>query len=204
MSRTFNPNELSDALAGVAGRIRRSLAVVHNGRRGAGAGVVWRSNGLIVTNNHVIAHGKPRVTLDDGREYPARILAQDAEIDLALLHIEAKDLPAAPIADSRGLRVGQMVMAIGHPWGQRACLTTGIVSGLSQVETRGQRGSAPVIRSDVRLAPGNSGGPLINASGGVVGINTMIVGGDISLAIPSQLVESFVQQALGELSGASA
>lgn len=204
MRTLFNSNELSEALSSVAGRIRRSLAVVHNGRRGAGAGVVWRSNGLIVTNHHVIAHGKPRVTLDDGREYPARILAQDAEIDLALLQIEPHDLPAAPIADSRGLRVGQMVMAIGHPWGQRACLTTGIVSGLSQVQTRGKRGSAPVIRSDVRLAPGNSGGPLVNASGGVVGINTMIIGGDTSLAIPSQLVESFVQQALGELAGAPA
>jgi serine protease Do len=200
----FNSNDLSDALAGVAGRIRRSLAVVHNGRRGAGAGVIWRADGLIVTNNHVIARGKPRVTLDDGREFPARILAQDAEIDLALLQIEAHDLPAAPVADSRGLRVGQMVMAIGHPWGQRACLTTGIVSGLSQVETRGKRGSTPVIRSDVRLAPGNSGGPLINASGGVIGINTMIVGGDISLAIPSQLVDQFVQQALGEPAGAPA
>ncbi len=204
MFGSFNSNELSDALSGVAGRIRRSLAVVHNGRRGAGAGVVWRSSGLIVTNNHVIAHGKPRVTLDDGREFPARILAQDAEIDLALLQIEANELPAAPIADSRSLRVGQMVMAIGHPWGQRAFLTRGIVSGMSQAETGGKRGSVPVIRSDVHLAPGNSGGPLINASGGVVGINTMIVGGDISLAIPSHLVESFVQEVLGEPAGALA
>ena len=196
MFASFNSNELSDALSGVAGRIRRSLTVVHNGRLGAGAGVVWRSSGLIVTNNHVIAHGKPRVTLDDGREFPARILAQDAEIDLALLQIEANELPAAPIADSRSLRVGQMVMAIGHPWGQRAFLTCGIVSGMSQAETRGKRGSVPVIRSDVRLAPGNSGGPLVDASGAVVGINTMIVGGDQGIAIPSHVASEFAQQAM--------
>lgn len=197
MSALFGTSSaVNETLAQVAGRLRRCLVVVHNGRRGAGAGVVWRSNGLIVTNNHVIAHGRPRVTLDDGREFPARILAQDPEIDLALLQVEAQNLPAVSFADSRGLRVGQIVLAMGHPWGERAFLTAGIISGLSQAETRGRRGSVPVVRSDVRLAPGNSGGPLVNAAGGVVGINTMIVGGDISVAIPSHLVEAFVNESL--------
>ncbi len=115
--------------------------------------------------------------------------------------MEADDLPPALIADSRSLRVGQMVLAVGHPWGQRGVVTAGIISGLSSAQTNGPRRSVPVIRSDVTLAPGNSGGPMVNAVGGVVGINTMIIGGDLGVAIPSQLVSAFVAQALDERGG---
>ncbi len=106
------------------------------------------------------------------------------------------------IADSRGLKTGHIVMAVGHPWGQRGFVTAGIVSGQGQVSVRGPRGrsssqtSIPIIRTDVRLAPGNSGGPLVNAVGAVVGINTMIVGGDLGVAIPSHMVDEFVNLAL--------
>jgi serine protease Do len=194
---------LTDALATVAQRARRSLVVVHDGRHGAGAGVVWRPGGYIVTNAHVVARGRARVSLVDGREFPTRIAAQAPEIDLALLQVEIPvphdpDLPAALIADSRNLQVGQIVMAIGHPWGQRGMITAGIISGLGTAPVRGARGSVPIIRTDVELAPGNSGGPLVNASGGVIGINTMIVGGDLGVAIPSQVVDAFVTATLGQ------
>ena len=119
-------------------------------------------------------------------------------MDLALLKVEELDLPVALLADSRNLRVGQIVYAVGHPWGQRGVVTSGIISGLGTTAARDKQPSIPIIRSDVTLAPGNSGGPLINAVGGVVGINTMIVGGDLGVAIPSHVAENFVAQALDE------
>jgi len=192
---------LTQELSEVNSRLQRSVVVVHNGQRGAGAGVVWRTGGYIVTNHHVIAHGKIRVSLADGGELPARLIAKDPEIDLALLQVEKSDLPPALLADSRGLKVGQVVLAVGHPWGQRGFVTGGVISSLGSAATRGPRKSVPIIRSDVTLAPGNSGGPLANAHGGVIGINTMVVGGDLGVAIPSHIVEAFVAQALGEREG---
>ena len=195
-------SNLAAALAAVAQRVQRSLVVVHNGRYGAGAGVVWRRGGYIVTNYHVVARGKLQVTLPDGRQSPAHLVAQEPELDLALLQVDSPDLPSAMIADSRALDIGQIVLAVGHPWGQRGSVTAGIVSGLGTIEVRSRpeqrlsSNSIPVIRSDVVLAPGNSGGPLVNAAGGVVGINTMIVGGDLGLAIPSQVVDAFVARVL--------
>jgi serine protease Do len=200
-------SNVADALAEVVQRVQRSLVVVHNGRYGAGAGVVWRLGGYIVTNYHVVARGKLRVTLPDGRQTEARLVAQEPEWDLALLQVDQADLPGVLIADSRALQTGQIVMAIGHPWGQRGVVTAGIVGGQGKVETRGPRSrqiaytSVPVIRTDVRLAPGNSGGPLVNAVGAVLGINTMIVGGDLGVAIPSHIVDGFVERSLGDGSG---
>ncbi len=214
----MNALELSDrvagALAATARTVQRSLVVVQNGRQGAGAGVVWRSAGYIITNHHVVAQHRGffgrrrghrvaaksyRVTLPDGRELPAQVVAEEPELDLALLKIDAQDLHPAPVADSRGLQVGQIVLAVGHPWGQRNAVTAGIISGLSTAQTQGPAGagrSVPIIRSDVTLAPGNSGGPMVNATGGVVGINTMVVGGDLGVAIPSYEVDAFVRRAL--------
>lgn len=203
----------ANSLAEIAQRVQRSLVVVHNGRHGAGAGIVWKPGGYIITNYHVIARGRQhqatlpdgsRSGVRDGREIPIRVIAKKPEFDLALLHVEAPELPPVPIADSRSLQVGQIVLAVGHPWGQRGAVTSGIISGLGTAGSRGVNGSVPIIRSDVLLAPGNSGGPLVNTAGGVIGINTMIVGGDLGVAIPSHLVESFVNQALGERMGAAA
>ena len=185
---------LVDAIAEVVQRVQRSLVVLNNGRRGFGAGIIWSRDGLILTNHHVIAHGRTRVGLADGSEHPAEPVASDPEIDLALLRIEARELPAALVADSRNLRVGQLVLAVGHPWGQRGVVTAGLISSLGKAQTRGKRGQVDIIRSDARLAPGNSGGPLVNAAGAVVGINTMIVGGDQGIAVPSHVASSFIEQ----------
>ncbi len=196
---------LAEATSEVVRRVQRSLIVLHNGHHGVGAGIIWdshhgdkhRSGTLILTNYHVVAHGQRlRAELEDGTEYPARLLSQAPEIDLALLEIEKGDLPAAMIADSHILRVGELVLAIGHPWGQRSAVTAGLVSGLSTAQTRDPHKSIEIIRSDVSLAPGNSGGPLVNANGAVVGINTMILGGDQAIAIPSHVASAFVEGAL--------
>ena len=187
---------LDEALASVVQEVQRSLVVIQSGRFGAGAGVIWQSDGLILTNFHVVAHGHVRVILADGREFAARRVLHEPGLDLALLQIDATGLPAASSADSRLLRVGQLVMALGHPWGQRGMVTTGIISGLGSVQINDARGSIDIIRSDVSLAPGNSGGPLIDASGAVIGINTMVVGGDLGVAIPSHVIAGFTDQIL--------
>lgn len=195
-------HNLTEAFAGVFERAKRSLVIVQNGRRGAGAGVIWRPGGIVVTNYHVIQRGKPKISLLEGGDYRANVLARAKDIDLAILRVELPELdgftpPVAPIADSHDLRVGQIAFAIGHPWGQIGAASAGIISGLGSVPVRGKRGSVQVIRTDVRLAPGNSGGPLLNAAGEVIGINTMIVGGDLGLAIPSHIVDEFIREKLG-------
>jgi serine protease Do len=198
-------SSLAEATSEVVQRVQRSLVVLHNGHHGVGAGIIWGNNHnhqrhdstLILTNYHVIAHGRRlRAELEDGTEYPARLLAQAPEFDLALLEIDKGDLPAALIADSHILRVGELVLAIGHPWGQRSAVTAGLVSGLSTAQTRNPHKTIEIIRSDVSLAPGNSGGPLVNANGAVVGINTMILGGDQGIAVPSHVASAFVEEAL--------
>lgn len=190
---------LAQSLSSLTQWVKRSLVVVRNGWQGAGAGVIWRPSGIIVTNNHVIAGGKAWVTTADEQEYRAKVIAQAPEIDLAILKVEVENLPVAMIADSHGVKVGQIVLAIGHPWGQPAAVTAGIISGLGSVSTPGPRGSVEVIRTDAQLAPGNSGGPLVNVSGGVIGINTMVVGSDLGVAIPSHVVNNFVNEVIGNL-----
>ena len=108
-------------------------------------------------------------------------------------------LPSIHVADSPRLRVGELILAVGHPWGQRRTVTAGMVSAISKVRTTGPRHEIEIIRSDAALAPGNSGGPLVNAGGEMVGINTMIMGGDQAIAIPSHLAQEFVERALTKM-----
>ena len=175
-------------------RVLPSLVVVRGHRFGAGAGIVWDANGLILTNNHVVGRRLPIVLLQNDQEYESRLLARDPDVDLALLSIDATNLtPLKPASISP--RVGEMVFAFGHPWGQRNAVTRGIVSALVSAQNR--RGDKlPVIRSDAPLAPGNSGGPLVNASGEVVGINAMIIGGDQSVSIAASVARDFVNKTL--------
>ena len=170
-----------------------SLVVVRGRRFGAGSGIVWDANGLILTNNHVVGRQPPIVLLQDDGEYESRLIARDPHIDLALLSIEVTGLtPLKPASVSP--RVGEMVFAFGHPWGQRNTVTRGIVSALVTAQNR--RGDKlPIVRSDATLAPGNSGGPLVNTAGEVVGINAMIVGGDQSVSIAASVANEFVRRA---------
>jgi serine protease Do len=170
-----------------------SLVVVRGHRHGAGSGIVWDPDGLILTNNHVVGRHTPIVMLQDDREFESKLIARDPDVDLALLSIDATGLTPLK-AVSTSPRVGEMVFAFGHPWGQRNTVTRGIVSALITAQNR--RGDKlPVVRSDAPLAPGNSGGPLVNASGEVVGINAMIIGGDQSVSIAASVVTEFVKKA---------
>src|SRR4029079_5840376 len=157
------PDTISPAISDLVDRVRPSVVQVRSGGRGNGTGFIWRSNGAILTNDHVVAHanGRIEVLLNDGRTLSATVGARNADLDLALLEVAAEDLPAAAVGDSAQLRVGELVFAVGHPWGQPWVVTAGIVSGLGEVPVRGDAGAAnermaQYIRSDVRLAPGNS------------------------------------------------
>jgi serine protease Do len=191
-------SELSGAAADTLERVRRSLVQVRNGHMGAGGGIIWSADGWILTNNHVLGRpgGSHRVYLADGSEYEAAELGRDPDVDLAMLKIDAQGLIAAEIAAADDLHVGQLAFAVGHPWGQPGYVTGGIVSSLTEASTR--RGAKiPVIRTDVALAPGNSGGPLVNAAGEVIGINTMIIGGDQGVAVPIRVAIAFAGQLKG-------
>ena len=154
--------------------------------RGVGSGFIVSEDGYILTNTHVIDGANSIfVTLTDGKEHKAKIIGSDARTDVALIKIEASGLKALPIGDSKTLRKGQWVLAIGSPFGLESTVTAGIVSAIN----RDTGDYLPFIQTDVAVNPGNSGGPLLNLAGEVVGINSQIVsqsGGfmGISLAIP--------------------
>jgi serine protease Do len=143
---------------------------------------------VVVTNAHVVRGSRVSVQLWDGREFEAAIHARDPRRDLAHLHIDAVNLPAASAADSSELRPGELAIAIGNPLGFVGALATGVIHSVGSVRGLGQQ---EWVQADVRLAPGNSGGPLADAHGRVVGINTMVAGG-LALAIPSNAVRDFL------------
>ena len=173
-------------------RVRPVLVVVHNGRQGAGAGLAV-GDGQVLTSYHVVAQGRSiKVLLEDGTDYEAYIRFHDAATDLALLEIAAPNLPSALFSEQEP-RPGEMVFAYGHPWGQRAVLTAGVLSAVTTLHT--QNGDFPILRTDARLAPGNSGGPLLNAAGEVIGLNAMIFGGDQGIAIPVSVMRAFLRKA---------
>jgi serine protease Do len=175
----------------IAERLRRSTVQVlgHGRSRGVGSGVVWSSDGLIVTNAHVARAAEAEVELWDGRRFRARVVSRDPCRDLATLHIAATDLDAATPGDSGILRPGELVIAVGNPLGLAGALSTGVIHSIGRLSGMG---SQRWIRASVQLAPGNSGGPLANAHGEVVGINTAIVNG-LGVAVPGSAVLDFLR-----------
>lgn len=189
--------QLNGDMSGVVADVQRSLVQISNGRGGAGAGTIWHADGLIITNAHVVAgHQALKVTLPDGRTLPARVLATDSSRDLAALSVEASDLPTITVGDSRQLRPGQWVVAVGHPWGVPGAATAGIVIDTgAPPEMPGGRGE--FVQVGLHLRPGHSGGPLVDVEGRLVGLNTMITGPEVGLAIPVHAIKTFLRRALG-------
>lgn len=184
--------DLGAELEGLAEGLRRITVQVRTTSLGAGCGVIWRRDGLIISNAHV-ARGNPvTVELWDGRVFDARLRWRDPHRDLAVLAIPATGLAAAIPGDVGALRPGEIVLALGHPFGLVNALSLGVVHELTSHATRNRW-----IRADIKLAPGNSGGPLVNAAGQVIGLNTLIVGG-LAHAIPVTTVQGFLAEA-GEL-----
>jgi serine protease Do len=172
----------------IAEKLRRSTVLIHAGGRGGGSGLIWSSDGTIITNAHVARGAQIRLQLWDGREFRANVASRDMRRDLAELHIDATNLPSALVADSSQVRPGELAIAIGNPLGFVGALTTGVIHAVGPLHGLGTR---TWVQANVRLAPGNSGGPLADAGGRVIGINTMVVG-RLALAIPSNIVQTFL------------
>jgi serine protease Do len=221
------PFQLSTGLADVAGKVRESVVQIQVGDRGIGSGVIWQQDApgtaantsatVIVTNAHVVHAARQdtfNVKLPNGKSVPASLWGSDPSIDLAALVLPSSSsgepLHAAEIGDSAALRVGELVIAVGNPFGREGAVTLGVVAArapadedisLEPAETEQQtnrdRSGArfrgiEVIQADIRLYPGNSGGPLADARGRVVGVNAM-VGGGLGFAIPSRIVRQFLE-----------
>jgi serine protease Do len=180
--------DIAAALNELAAALRESTVAVRVGRSGAGSGVVWSADGAIVTNAHVATLPGAEVVFADGRTFAARVERRDVQRDLALLRIDASGLQPVAVRDPATLRVGEILVAFGHPMGVANVLTLGIAHTEFGTGNR-------FVSADVRLAPGNSGGPLADVEGRVVGINSITVGGDLALAVPSDDVERFVGRA---------
>jgi len=177
----------------VVGRLRRSTVHVRTeGARngGAGSGVIWQNDGVIVTNAHVAGNGVGlSVELWDGRRFPARLKGSDPGKDLAALSIETDGLPGLPVRESPA-KEGETALAIGNPLGFTGAMTTGVVKGLGPVRGLGRR---EWVQTAVQLAPGNSGGPLADVEGRLLGINAMVVTGGIALSVPALVARNFIR-----------
>ena len=204
----YTAHALTSDLADVAARLQAITVELRTSAQAGGSGVIWRPDGLVVTSAHVVptadpggggphhssarAHGgsvRTHVVLADGRRLSATVVAWDRQLDLALLRIAAHDLPAAVVGDSERLRPGELVLSAGHPFGMAGAVVTGVVHA-----TPGNT-AARWIQADLRLAPGNSGGPMADAGGRVIGINAMIAD-RLALAVPSHVVRGFLQRCI--------
>jgi S1-C subfamily serine protease len=196
-------NQVETELVAISQKLRSLTVEIVNYRSG-GSGVIWSRDGLIVTNAHVVTSSQVNVKLEDDRIVKGTVIARDDQRDLAAIQINVQKLPTPIVGNSQLLRPGEMVLAMGSPWGFRGALTVGIVHTTKWQTVKGtelfwSEKTFPILNypdslivADIRLAPGNSGGILANARGEIIGVNMAIFNG-LALAIPSQQVENFIQ-----------
>ena len=207
-------SQLDSDLGELADRLRQSLVQVSVGRNGSGSGVVFAADGLVVTNAHVVSRNSGRrpgrelqVALPNGSVTAAGLLAKDDDLDVAVLKIEQPDgklpeLHPIELGDSRALRAGQWVMAMGHPWGVVGVAAAGIVIGAGPDLPEAPGGERDWIVVDLALRPGHSGGPLVDHQGRLIGMSTMMAGLEVGMAVPAHVIGEFVASVLAGDPGA--
>jgi serine protease Do len=180
--------ELSDALGELAREVARSVVLVRGSMGSAGSGVIWDQPGLVITNHHVVPGTLAELTVAGGRRLRARVVRRAPALDLAALQVDAGLPDGVQVGDPDVLRVGDLLVAVGNPMGERNAPSLGILA------------SAPgdVLRLSITLRPGNSGGALVNARGQVVGIPHMVTGNGLALAVSTRSVRQFLNSATGE------
>ncbi len=186
--------ELSEEAAALAERLSASVVLVRGPRGGSGSGVVWNGERVVVTNNHVVGRAdRATIVLRDGTQLPASVTRRSPELDLAALRVEQGEelLAPATIGESGALRVGELIMAVGNPMGERNAVTLGIVSAIGA--PRPVLAGEPILAS-ITLRPGNSGGALADVSGRIVGVPYMVIGPGLALAVSSRAVNWFVKE----------
>ena len=192
--------QLGAEIGEVVRRVRRSLVRIHSGgsgRHGIGAGTIWHPDGLIVTNAHVVESNSLRVTLPSGATLPARLLGRDSRHDVAALVVDARGLSALELGDSKSVQPGQWVLALGHPWGVADAATAGVVIGIGTDFPEMRRSGREWIAVSLTLRPGHSGGPLVDVQGRLLGINTIMTGPEVGMAVPVHVAKFFLKQRLG-------
>jgi serine protease Do len=182
--------------SGPAERLRSSVAQIvtgTNGNGGIGAAIAWTDNGLFVTSAHVIRSPRMAVVTPDGRRVPGELVWQDRRRDVALVRSPGAAMLPVRTADPSAMRPGSLVMAIGHPFGLVDAVSTGVLQSVGELplEFDFEGTSLRWVQADVRLGPGNSGGPLADADGRVIGVAAMIVAG-VALAVPAPEVEALL------------
>src|SRR5262245_12876790 len=182
---------VSEALAELSREVARSVVLVRGSRGSAGSGVIWDQPGLVITNHHVVHGAQAELVIADGRRLRARVIRRAPALDLAALAVEEDGLTPAAVGDSDALRVGDLVVAVGNPMGERNAPSLGIVASKPD----------DVLRLSITLRPGNSGGALVNARGEVVGIPHLVAGSGVAMAVSSRTVARFLAGRVDETEG---
>ncbi len=183
---------LNADLARLASRTRQSLVRVVNGGSGAGAGVVLHRRGLIVTNAHVVRGRRVMVEDVGSRQLEAALIGLDRRLDLAALAVEADDLQPLEFGDSQRVQPGTWVMALGHPFGVLGGTSAGVAIGVGS-DLPEAPGGREWLALSLQLRPGHSGGPTVDESGKLLGVNTMMAGPEVGLAVPAHVVKGFLK-----------
>ena len=179
---------LSDALGELVREVARSVVLVRGSMGSAGSGVIWDQPRLVVTNHHVVSGPLAELSVAGGRRLRARVIRRAPALDLAALQVEDALADPLRVGDSDALRVGDLVLAVGNPMGERNAPSLGILASAA----------GDVLRLSITLRPGNSGGALVNARGEVVGIPHMVTGNGLALAVSTRSVRAFLNGATGE------
>lgn len=193
--------QINQSLETTIETLRESVVQILTEDGSIGAGTIWHADGLVITNAHVILQDNetPRenlaVMLTRGETYDAEVIGFDTSCDLAVLAVDVDNLPTITVGSSHDLVSGQWAMAVGHPWGVVDSLTSGVIIGIG-TNLPERYDDREWIALSLKLRPGHSGGPLVDVSGRLIGINTMIAGPEVGFAIPVDVVKQFLRETI--------